>query len=163
MPAAVPAGAGRYKIHLEMHLHLELRASTLPHHSSRSSLLPLPQHSLCSWWVQELDLTGTREFLTTETAEELLAPLLAPAARIAKVSGRGCRKLLLRFQRVREGLLAPRCGTCPHCSTQCALPRQAGGRAGRAGRRASSVAQPSRGRPAGPAIGWRSKWHGLTR
>ena len=33
----------------------------------------------------ELDLTGAREFLTRETAEELLAPMLAPGARISKI------------------------------------------------------------------------------
>ena len=41
----------------------------------------------------ELDLTGSREFLTKETAEELLAPLLAPGSKITKVgAGRGCGK-----------------------------------------------------------------------
>lgn len=38
--------------------------------------------------TQELDLTGAREFLTRETAEELLAPLLAPGAKITKVGHR---------------------------------------------------------------------------
>jgi hypothetical protein len=34
---------------------------------------------------EELDLTGSREFLTKESAEEMLAPMLAPGARITKV------------------------------------------------------------------------------
>lgn len=34
--------------------------------------------------AQELDLTGSREFLTKETAEELLAPMLASGAKITK-------------------------------------------------------------------------------
>lgn len=34
---------------------------------------------------EELDLTGSREFLTKETAEELLAPMLAPGAKITKI------------------------------------------------------------------------------
>eukprot|EP00887_Chlorella_sp_A99_P001191 scaffold14.g1191.t1 len=33
---------------------------------------------------EELDLTGSREFLTAETAEEALVPMLAPGARISK-------------------------------------------------------------------------------
>ena len=35
--------------------------------------------------LQELDLTGSREFLTRESAEELLAPLLAPGAAFRRV------------------------------------------------------------------------------
>lgn len=34
--------------------------------------------------MQELDLTGAREFVTKETADELLAPLLAPGAKFTK-------------------------------------------------------------------------------
>ncbi len=34
-----------------------------------------------------LDLTGEREFLTTETAQEALAPMLAPGSAITKVTG----------------------------------------------------------------------------
>lgn len=40
---------------------------------------------ISSWHpMQELDLTGAREFVTKETAEELLAPLLAPGAKFTK-------------------------------------------------------------------------------
>lgn len=39
--------------------------------------------------ADELDLTGSREFLTRESAEELLAPMLAPGAKVSKVCGSG--------------------------------------------------------------------------
>ncbi len=54
----------------------------------------LVRRPTCSCWPhmlaylqppQEFDLTGSREFLTKETAEEVLAPLLAPGARFKKV------------------------------------------------------------------------------
>lgn len=35
--------------------------------------------------LQELNLTGSRDFLTTETTERVLAPMLAPGAAIKKV------------------------------------------------------------------------------
>lgn len=35
--------------------------------------------------ADELDLTGSREFLTRESAEELLAPMLAPGAKVSKI------------------------------------------------------------------------------
>ena len=38
----------------------------------------------------ELDLTGEREFLTRETAQEALAPMLAPGSAITKVTGSAC-------------------------------------------------------------------------
>ena len=38
---------------------------------------------------QELDLTGSREFLTRESAEELLAPMLSPGAKISKARAWG--------------------------------------------------------------------------
>ena len=40
---------------------------------------------LPAYLQEELDLTGSREFLTKESAEEMLAPMLAPGARITKV------------------------------------------------------------------------------
>lgn len=76
--------------------------------------------------AQELDLTGSREFLTKETAEELLAPMLAPGAKITKVrpGRRRCRRCVLpggcrglaagacAVARGCQGLGAPRRGTC---------------------------------------------------
>ena len=38
----------------------------------------------------ELNLTGEREFLTTESAQEALAPMLAHGSAIAKVTGAAC-------------------------------------------------------------------------
>ena len=55
-------------------------------HSTRIALTSLafaPTPSSPFW--KELDLTGSRDFLTAESAEELLAPMLKPGARIRKV------------------------------------------------------------------------------
>lgn len=44
-----------------------------------------PASSVSQGDATSLDLTGSREFLTKETAEELLAPMLAPGSKITKI------------------------------------------------------------------------------
>lgn len=54
----------------------------LVHQQQRSSVLKL----LADQCLQAVDLTGDREFLTGETAEQALAAMLAPESTVAKVS-----------------------------------------------------------------------------